>query len=59
MYCTLILAYDVFEVNDKRKGKKSDGVEEGAENSMEPDFVDKSTIGNDHTSIFFLASWVY
>lgn len=53
------MTYDVFDENETWRGKKSAGVEEGAENSIEPDFAVASTIGRDHTSVFRRASCVY
>lgn len=56
---TFILTYDVLDENETRRGKKSAGVDDGAENSIEPDFVVASTTGKDHTSIFLRPSYVY
>lgn len=56
---TFILTYDVFDENETRRGKKSAGVDDGAENSIEPDFDVASTTGKDHASIFLRASYVY
>lgn len=59
MLYTLILAYGVLDVNETLSGKKSAGVEDGAENSIEPDFVEASITGKDQTKVFRRASCVY
>ena len=47
------------EEKETCRGKKSEGVEEGAENSIDPDFEDASTSDKDQVSVFLRESWLY
>lgn len=49
-FCTLILAYDDFELNETDKGKKSLGIALGALNSIEPVLLVESTNGKFQTN---------